>query len=52
MKKLFQNELLQFLLSAVFIHTIFVAVVLVVYQDAPTVLLDSELVAIIEIFEG
>jgi len=52
MKKLFANELFQFLLSAVFIHTIFVAVVLVVYQGAPEVLLNSELAAIIEIFEG
>lgn len=52
MKNLFQNELLQFLLSAVFIHTLFIAVVLIVYQDAPEVLLDTELAAIIEIFEG
>ena len=52
MKKLFQNELLQFLIVAVFIHTAFVAVVLTVYQDAPEVLLDSELAAIIQIFEG
>lgn len=52
MKKLFQNELLQLLLYGVFIHTAFVAVVLSVYQYAPEVLRDSELVAIIEIFEG
>ena len=52
MKKLFQNELLQLLLYGVFIHTAFVAVVLSVYQDAPEVLVDSELAAIIEIFEG
>lgn len=52
MKKLFQNELLQLLLYGVFIHTAFVAVVLFVYQDAPAVLLDSELAAILEIFEG
>jgi len=52
MKKLFQNDILQFLLIAVFIHTAFVAVVLSVYQGAPEVLADSELVAIIEVFEG
>jgi len=52
MKKLLKNELLLLLLYGVFIHTAFVAVVLSVYQGAPEVLLDSELVAIIEIFEG
>ena len=52
MKKLFQNELLQLLLYGVFIHTAFVAVVLTVYQGAPEVLVDSELAAIIEKFEG
>ena len=52
MKKLFENDLLKLLLYGVFIHTAFVAVVLTVYQDAPEVLADSELVAIIEIFEG
>lgn len=52
MKKLLKNELLQLLLYGAFIHTAFVAVVLSVYQDAPEVLLDSELAAIIEIFEG
>ena len=52
MQNLFQNELLKLLLYGVFIHTVFVAVVLSVYQGAPEVLLDSELAAIIEIFEG
>lgn len=51
-KKLLKNELFQLLMYGVFIHTAFVAVVLSVYQGAPEVLLDSELVAIIEIFEG
>ena len=52
MKTLFQNELLKLLLYGVFMHAAFVAVVLSVYQDAPEVLLDSDLVAVIEIFEG
>jgi len=52
MKKLYQNELLHLLLYGVFIHTAFVAVVLSVYQDAPKILEDTELVAIIEVFEG
>ena len=52
LKKLFQNELFILLVNGVIIHTAFVAVVLSVYQGAPEVLLDSELAAIIEIFEG
>ena len=51
-KKLFKNELLILLINGVIIHTAFIAVVLFVYQGAPEVLLDSELAAIIEIFEG
>ena len=52
MKKLLQNELFKLFMYGTFIHTTFVAVVLSVYQEAPEVLLDSELAAIIEIFEG
>lgn len=52
LKKLFQNELLILLVNGVIIHCAFVAVVLSVYQGAPEILLDTELAAIIEIFEG
>lgn len=52
MKNLLKNELLMFLLNAVVIHTIFVAVVLSVYQGAPEVLVDNSLVEILEVFEG
>ena len=52
MKKLLQNELLKLFLYGTFIHTAFVAVVLSLYQEGPEVLLDSELAAIVEIFEG
>ena len=52
LKKLFQNELLLLLLNGVIMHTVFVAVVLIVYQGAPEVLVDSGLSEIIEVFEG
>jgi hypothetical protein len=52
LKNLFKNELFILLINGVIIHTAFVAVVLSVYGGAPEVLLDSELAAIIEIFEG
>ena len=56
LKKLFENELLILLLNAVVMHTVFVAVVLSVYQGAPEVLADSgyrhELESDIEPFKG
>lgn len=52
LKNLFKNELLILLLNAVIMHTVFVAVVLSVYQGAPEVLADSGLQVILEVFEG
>jgi Mg/Co/Ni transporter MgtE len=52
LKKLFKNELLILLLNAVVMHTVFVAVVLSVYQGAPEVLADSGLQIVLEVFEG
>lgn len=52
LKKLFKNDLLILLLNAVVMHTVFVAVVLSVYQGAPEVLADSGLEIVLEVFEG
>ena len=52
LKKLFKNELLILLLNAVVMHTVFVAVVLSVYQGAPEVLADSGLQIVLAVFEG
>ena len=52
LKILFENEFLLLLISAVILDTIFMALVLTVYQGAPEVLLDSGLVEILEILEG
>ena len=47
-----KNDLCILLLNAVVIHTVFVAVVLSIYQGAPEVLTDSGLQIILEVFEG
>ena len=52
LKNLFKNQLLILLLNAVIMHTVFVAVVLSVYQGAPEVLADSDLKIVLEVFEG
>ena len=52
LKKLFDNQLLILLLNAVVMHTVFVAVILSVYQGAPEVLADSGLQVVLEVFEG
>lgn len=52
LKNLFKNELLILLLNAVVMHTVFVAVILSVYQGAPEVLADSGLQVVLEVFEG
>jgi len=52
LKILFENDFFLLLISAVILDTIFIGLVLTVYQGAPEVLIDSGLVEIIEIFEG
>lgn len=52
LKKLLDNQLLILLLNAVVMHTVFVAVILSVYQGAPEVLADSGLQVVLEVFEG
>ena len=52
LKKLLNNELLILFLNAAIMHTVFVAVVLSVYQGAPEVLADSGLQIVLEVFEG
>ena len=52
LKNLFKNDLLILFLSAAIMHTMFVAVVLSVYQGAPEVLADSGLEVVLSVFEG
>lgn len=52
LKNLFKNDLLILFVSAAIMHTMFVAVVLSVYQGAPEVLADSGLEIVLSVFEG